>query len=337
MGSIDTMRVRSVAPVWPPAMRLPASTRRSEIRPVVGARTSVHSRLSCACFNAASADPTWPAASRSVDFLVSNSRSVSDWLRTSGVARCTSREAISSFALARSTSAFACSTAISYGRRSIMNRRSPCFTIWPSLKWMESTKPETLARTSTVSTAVKRPVYSSHSVMTFCNGRATVTGGAGGAAEAAGLLSQPANHNAMTNRELSRNARPIEFVSVSRIDPTGRKVAFYREQTPSMTSVLPHASACVAPYQQLVVSDQQGERFFGPPPLGAQHVAEMWVRQQSRLVRAFPRLLQQGRACQWRPNTEKNSRLLHNIRSCPIWSNLAPLCNIAQEQADRLA
>src|SRR6266700_3615560 len=110
------------------------------------------------------------------------------------------------------------------------NSESPFWTIWPSLKWMESTKPETLARTSTVSTAVKRPVYSSHSVMIFCNGRATVTGGAGGAPEAACLLSQPTNHNAMTNREISRNVRPIEFVSVSTIDPTGRRVAFHRER-----------------------------------------------------------------------------------------------------------
>ncbi len=61
-------------------MRLPASTRRSEIRPAIGARTSVHSRLSSACLSAASSEPTAPAASRCVDLRVSNSRSVTVWL-----------------------------------------------------------------------------------------------------------------------------------------------------------------------------------------------------------------------------------------------------------------
>src|SRR5258708_17603965 len=53
--------------------------------------------------------------------------------------------------------------------------------------------PDTLARISTVSSAVKRPVYSSHSVMLFCSGCDTVTVGGGGAEPAVGLLSQPAN------------------------------------------------------------------------------------------------------------------------------------------------
>src|SRR5580700_4991051 len=77
MGSIDTMTLNSVAPVCPPEMRLPASTRLSEIRPAMGARTSVHSRLSWACFKAALAEASWPEASRWMDFRVSNSRSVS--------------------------------------------------------------------------------------------------------------------------------------------------------------------------------------------------------------------------------------------------------------------
>src|ERR1700729_1180048 len=41
-------------------------------------------------------------------------------------------------------------------------------------------KPETRARISTVSTAVNRPVYSSHSVIIFSSGCDTVTGGGGG-------------------------------------------------------------------------------------------------------------------------------------------------------------
>src|SRR5215470_9148939 len=91
----------------------------------------------------------------------------------------------------------------------MMNRRSPCLTIWPSLKCTESMKPETRARTSTLSTAVKRPVNSSHSVMTFCTGCATVTDGGGGAAPAAGLRSQPARERAAKSSRLNRMPRVI--------------------------------------------------------------------------------------------------------------------------------
>src|SRR5215212_4870121 len=56
---------------------------------------------------------------------------------------------------------------------------------------MESRKPDTRARTSTVFIAAKRPVYSSHSVIFFCTGTATVTAGGAGAELAAGLPSQP--------------------------------------------------------------------------------------------------------------------------------------------------
>src|SRR5215813_12966037 len=68
-------------------------------------------------------------------------------------------------------------------------------------------KPETRARTSTLSTATNRPVYSSHSVICFCNGRATVTGGGGGAAPAACLLSQPVSAWAASARKPNKAAR----------------------------------------------------------------------------------------------------------------------------------
>src|SRR5712672_4315350 len=109
------------------------------------------------------------------------------------------------------------------------NRRSPCLTIWPSLKLTESMKPETLARTSTVSTAAKRPVYSSHSVIVFCSGLAVVTGGAGGAALVAGLLSHPTSKCAVSSRALGRSARVIEYsssISQDRLYHTRRR--FYR-------------------------------------------------------------------------------------------------------------
>src|SRR5580692_1011617 len=67
-------------------------------------------------------------------------------------------------------------------------------------------KPETLARISTVSNEVKRPVYSSHSVMLFCSGCDTVTAGAGAELEV-GLLSQPASTLAVSIREPNSTMR----------------------------------------------------------------------------------------------------------------------------------
>src|ERR1700676_3208370 len=66
--------------------------------------------------------------------------------------------------------------------------------------------PETRARISTVSNGVKRPVYSSHSVMLFCSGCATVTAGGGGEM-AAGLPSQPARALGISSRETKGTMR----------------------------------------------------------------------------------------------------------------------------------
>ena len=49
------------------------------------------------------------------------------------------------------------------GRRSMVKRRSPFLTICPSVKWISERYPERRARTSTASTATKRPTYSSWS------------------------------------------------------------------------------------------------------------------------------------------------------------------------------
>ena len=67
-------------------------------------------------------------------------------------------------------------------------------------------KPDTRARTSTVATATNRPVYSSHSVIVFCIGFETVTGGGGGAAPAPGLLSQPASRPANNAATIKRRS-----------------------------------------------------------------------------------------------------------------------------------
>src|SRR5258707_12451997 len=95
---------------------------------------------------------------------------------------------------------------------------------------MESTKPETLARTSTVSPAANRPVYSSHSVMTLCTGPATVTDGAGGAAVAAGLLSQPTSHDAAANRESNNNARSLALPPPHILKPISPTTSFILDQ-----------------------------------------------------------------------------------------------------------
>src|SRR3954451_6697766 len=71
---------------------------------------------------------------------------------------------------------------------------------------MDSIKPDTRARTSTVATGTKRPVYSSHSVIDFCSGFETVTGGGGDATPAPGLLSQPAKTAASNAATIKRRA-----------------------------------------------------------------------------------------------------------------------------------
>src|SRR6185437_2384289 len=64
----------------------------------------------------------------------------------------------------------------------MVNSRSPCLTVCPSLKLTASRYPETWARTSTEFTAAKRPTYSSKSKTVRLVGVATVTEGGGGAA-----------------------------------------------------------------------------------------------------------------------------------------------------------
>src|SRR6266850_4996674 len=72
-------------------------------------------------------------------------------------------------------------SAASYGRGSIKKRRSPFWTIAPSWKWIDCRYPLTRGRTSTDSTASRRAVYSSHSVISRATGWTTLTFGGGGA------------------------------------------------------------------------------------------------------------------------------------------------------------
>src|SRR5881628_868931 len=72
-------------------------------------------------------------------------------------------------------------SAASYGRGSIKKRRSPFWTIAPSWKWIDCRYPLTRGRTSTESTASRRAVNSSHSVISRATGWTTFTFGGGGA------------------------------------------------------------------------------------------------------------------------------------------------------------
>ena len=65
IGSIEAMVASSVVlPVAPPDTRLPIDTRRSPMRPEIGAFSSVKLRSSSACFTAASCAVTEAAATR---------------------------------------------------------------------------------------------------------------------------------------------------------------------------------------------------------------------------------------------------------------------------------
>ncbi len=128
------MVVRSVAPFWPPVTRLPTSMRLSEMRPSIGARTSLHSRFSWAVRWLASAASCWARAMARLARRWSTSRAVIVWLRTSPSARSTSFSVSCTCALVRATSACAASTASLKGLGSMVNSTSPRFTIWPSRK-----------------------------------------------------------------------------------------------------------------------------------------------------------------------------------------------------------
>src|SRR5258706_15291445 len=67
----------------------------------------------------------------------------------------------------------------------MVTSRSPAFTSAPSLKWIACTAPATRERTSTRSTASRRPENSSHVETSDCRTVATMTGMAGGASGAA--------------------------------------------------------------------------------------------------------------------------------------------------------
>ena len=65
IGSIEAMVASSVVPpAVPPDTRLPIDTRRSPMRPEMGAFNSVKLRSSSACFTAASCAVTEAAATR---------------------------------------------------------------------------------------------------------------------------------------------------------------------------------------------------------------------------------------------------------------------------------
>ena len=152
-----------------------------DVRPEIGARTAVYSRLSRATRSAASAPSTSACEVREPEVHWSTSwrdtacESSSFWARTSSLC------ASSSFALFDASVDCARATSASNGRGSIVNIRSPLRTKAPSTKWTLSMMPATRGRSSTYSVASRRPLNSSLSVMVRCTAGATLTGGARGA------------------------------------------------------------------------------------------------------------------------------------------------------------
>src|SRR3954471_14859650 len=73
----------------------------------------------------------------------------------------------------------------------MVTRRSPAFTSAPSVKWIDCTAPATRERTSTRSTASRRPENSSHVDTSDSTTEATATGVACGAAGAVAAWDLP--------------------------------------------------------------------------------------------------------------------------------------------------
>ena len=149
-------------------------------RPPTGADTCVNSTSSLAASTAASASSTDASACRTFDSRMSDSSCEMAWLASRSLARAKFFRASASRDFASSASASARCSAASYGRGSIKKRRSPLWTIAPSWKWIDCRYPLTRGRTSTESTASRRAVNSSHSVISRATGWTTFTFGGGG-------------------------------------------------------------------------------------------------------------------------------------------------------------
>ena len=137
-GSSDTSVVSAVpvAAPGPPVTKLPIETWRRLTRPANGAVIRVKSRLSCAAWIAALACSIAACAASWACTRWSSSSRDAKLSRTSAVLRATCRFARSSPALAAWYCAPACCSAMSYGRGSMTNSRSPLRTICPSVKWI---------------------------------------------------------------------------------------------------------------------------------------------------------------------------------------------------------
>ncbi len=144
------MVVSSVGVGAPPCTTLPAVTSARLMRPLIGARTWVQSRLSFAVRTAASAP--WMAASASALPLTRASYSSREiaFSATSGLgALGLAAGQLAPGSSRGSSSAWARSSASLYSRWSMTKSTSPCLTSLPSVNVTFSMKPETRGRTST--------------------------------------------------------------------------------------------------------------------------------------------------------------------------------------------
>src|SRR5438093_959334 len=186
-------------------MRFPSVTSFRPTRPPTGADTRVNSTSSLAASTAAWASPTDASACRTFDSRMSDSSCEIAWLESRSAARAKFFRASASRDFASSTSASARRSAASYGRGSIKKRRSPLWTIVPSWKWIDCRYPLTRGRTSTESTASRRAVYSSHSVISRATGWTTFTFGGGGAGAGRAPHEERTSAAARTARATSRS------------------------------------------------------------------------------------------------------------------------------------
>src|SRR5580658_1932091 len=153
------MVVSVVAWPDPPLTRLPTVTFIRLTRPVMGALTSVHSRLRREVSRAASAAFNDAAASPYDALVESKSDGAMTWALINSTERPKSALALTAVALAWATTAFLLSRSAWNGRGSILNSKSPAWTIAPSWKGASSISPLTRALTVAVVGDERYPLY----------------------------------------------------------------------------------------------------------------------------------------------------------------------------------
>ncbi len=198
----------TTSPSW--ASRVPR-------RPAIGATMRVCSRSSSALRTAASPARSPPAATRACVPKVSRVCCEVAPCENSFAWRSVSTRLRSDWARSRARLAFACSSAASKGRGSIVKSGSPTFTSWPSTKWTFAIAPSIRGFTTTSATGVTMPMASS-SIGTLRRSATAMRTGTGGGVGGPSEREQPCNAAALANRTASRRKpreqQPIAGVGI---------------------------------------------------------------------------------------------------------------------------